>query len=101
MLIDANHTRFHRRQRDFGHTVGFDRVTASHDQPNQSGFDLVGFKEQDHSSVISPICFQTYIFTDGEDEELKKKIGKFYEGDFILRTEMHIVLLKKGPTLNL
>lgn len=25
------------------------------------------------------LCSQTYIFTDGEDDELKKKIGKFYE----------------------
>lgn len=29
------------------------------------------------------LCLQTYIFTDGEDEELKKKIGRFYGRDFM------------------
>lgn len=32
--------------------------------------------------VVSLFCPQTYIFTDGEDEELKKKIGEFHEGGF-------------------
>lgn len=40
--MDANHTGFHRKKRDFGHTVEFDRMTGSHDLPNRSGFDLVG-----------------------------------------------------------
>lgn len=43
--------------------------------------------------MMSPLCSQTYIFTDGEDEELKKKIGMFYEGNFMLGTERHFVLL--------
>lgn len=43
--------------------------------------------------MMSPLCSQTYIFTDGEDEELKKKIGMFYEGNFMLGTESHFVLL--------
>lgn len=34
---------------------------------------------------------QTHVFTDGEDEGLKKKIGKIYEGNFVLGTERHIV----------
>lgn len=50
---------------------------------SQSGFDFVDIKDQFHLSVISIICLQTYIFTDGEDEELKKKIGKFNKGDFV------------------
>lgn len=44
-----------------------------------------------HLRVIPPpllVCSQTYIFTDGEDEELKRKIGEFYEGG----TERHIVM---------
>lgn len=50
-----------------------------------------------HLCVISPlVCLQTYIFTDGEDEELKKKIGKFYEGHFMLGTEMRIMLLQSS-----
>lgn len=61
---------------------------------SQSGLDFVDFKDQVHLSVISLACLQTYIFTDGEDEVLKKKIGKFYEGGFMLGTEMHIVLEK-------
>jgi len=41
--------------------------------------------------VISLVSSQTYVFTDGEDEELKRKIGKFYEETFMLRTEMCFV----------
>lgn len=33
---------------------------------------------------MSLLCSQTYIFTDGEDEELKKKIGKFYERHIVV-----------------
>ena len=40
---------------------------------------------------MSLVYLQTYIFTDGEDEDLKKKIGEFYEGDFMLGTERHVV----------
>lgn len=43
------------------------------------------------------VCSQTYIFTDGEDEELKKKIGKFYDGNVMLGIEMHIVLTYEKP----
>lgn len=43
------------------------------------------------------VCPQTYIFTDGEDEELKKKIGEFYEGVFIFCTgNRETVFLKKA-----
>lgn len=47
------------------------------------------------------LCPQTYIFTDGEDEELKKKIGTFdNEGDFIWGTKKSLfyfcfIFLKK------
>lgn len=51
----------------------------------------LGLKDQEHLSVLSSLCSQTFIFTDGEDEELKKKIGKFYEGNFMLGTETHFV----------
>lgn len=79
MLIDANHTGLDVRKEDFGHTVEFDRVTAPHDHPKP--FWFYGFKDQVHLSVISLVCLQTYIFTDGEDEELKKKIGEFHVGN--------------------
>lgn len=59
----------------------------------QSRFDFMDLKTRRHLSVMSPLCSQTYIFTDGEDEELKKKIGTFYEGDFMLGTERHFVFL--------
>uniref|UniRef100_A0A8D3DQG3 O-fucosylpeptide 3-beta-N-acetylglucosaminyltransferase n=1 Tax=Scophthalmus maximus TaxID=52904 RepID=A0A8D3DQG3_SCOMX len=73
-LIDANHTGFQRSTGDFGHTVTFlDRVAASH----AGGFDVEG-GESTH--LTCPLFFffgfsQTYIFTDGEDEELKRKMG--------------------------
>lgn len=42
------------------------------------------------------LCLQTYIFTDGEDEELKKKIGRFYGGDFMAgNKEEHCLNQKK------
>lgn len=47
----------------------------------QTQVRFYGFKEQAHLSVISLVSLQTYIFTDGEDAELKKKIGKFHEGN--------------------
>lgn len=50
--------------------------------------------------MFSLVCLQTYIFTDGEDEELKKKIGKFHEGDFLLGTEMDIVVFERGRINN-
>lgn len=95
MLIDANHTGLVVGKKDFGHTVGFDRVTASHDHPESFGF--YGFKDQVHLSVISLVCLQTYIFTDGEDEELKKKIGKFHEGEFyVWDRDVYLFYLKEG-----
>ena len=61
-----------------------------------SGFDFVDLTSKS-TYLCSPfVCLQTYIFTDGEDEELKKKIGKFHEGDFLLGTEMHVVVLERG-----
>lgn len=68
----------------------------------QSGFDFVDLNTKS-TYLYSPfVCLQTYIFTDGEDEELKKKIGKFYEGNFIIfkGTEIHIVLLERELWIN-
>lgn len=44
---------------------------------------------------MSLLRSQTHIFTDGEDEELKKKIGKIYQGNFVVGTERHIVKLQR------
>lgn len=62
-------------------TVECDRVIGPHDRPRVV-LILWIYRASALICVVSLFCPQTYIFTDGEDEELKKKIGEFHEGGF-------------------
>lgn len=67
------------REEGFGHTVEFDRVTGRFTRSSKALIIFVDFTTTDLNSPF--VCLQTHIFTDGEDAELKKKIGKCHVGN--------------------